>query len=230
VTMAQAGQEVVLIGCDLRRPRIQEFFGLPNDVGFTSVLVGDATLEDALISVPNVDRLTLLPSGPIPPNPSELLGSPRASQVFSMLGKEADLVIIDSPPVLPVTDAAVLAGKVDAVLLVVAAGGTTKREISRSIEALGRVDAAIVGMVLNKAAESDSYAYYRYGYGYGYGSRSKSDRATTNGARTGGQDFSVRPVSAPIRGASDSAIPSPGSNGNGNGADDPVRRSPASDN
>jgi Mrp family chromosome partitioning ATPase len=174
------------------------------------VLVGDATLEDALISVPNIDRLTLLPSGPIPPNPSELLGSPRASEVFTLLGKEADLVIIDSPPVLPVTDAAVLAGKVDAVLLVVSAGGTTKREITRSIEALGRVDASIVGMVLNRAAESDSYAYYRYGYGYGYGSRSKSDRATTNGARTGGQDFSVRPVSAPIRSAREG---SPGTNG-----------------
>jgi Mrp family chromosome partitioning ATPase len=147
-----------------------------------------------------------------------------------LLGKEADLVIIDSPPVLPVTDAAVLAGKVDAVLLVVAAGGTTKREITRSIEALGRVDASIVGMVLNKAPESDSYAYYRYGYGYGYGygSRSKADRATTNGARTGGQDFSVRPVNAPIRSTRDGDPSALGTNGHA--ADDPVTGARPSEN
>ncbi len=171
VTMAESGQNVVLVSCDLRRPRIHEFFGLANNFGFTSVLVGDTRLEDALVSVPKFGNLTVLPSGPVPPNPSELLGSTKAQEVFARLAQAADVVIIDSPPVLPVTDAAVLAGHVDAVVIVAAAQTTTRRDISRSIEVLNRVDAPIVGVVLNGASEADCYVYYRYGdqYGYGYG-------------------------------------------------------------
>jgi non-specific protein-tyrosine kinase len=173
VTMAEAGQNVVLVGCDLRRPRIHEFFGVANNVGFTSVLVGQATLEDALVSVPKFGSLTVLPSGPVPPNPSELLGSSKAREVFSRLAQAADLVIIDSPPVLPVTDASVLARNVDGVVLVAGARTTTRRDITRSIEVLKRVEAPLVGLVLNGASEADCYVYYRYGdqYGYGYTSR-----------------------------------------------------------
>jgi succinoglycan biosynthesis transport protein ExoP len=193
VTMAESGQSVVLVSCDLRRPRIHEFFGVGNNIGFTSVLVGDASLEDALISLPKFGNLTLLPSGPVPPNPSELLGSTKARDVFSLLAQAADVVVIDSPPVLPVTDAAVLATHVDAVLLVAAAKTTTRRDVTRSIELLNRVSAPIVGLVLNRASEADCYVYYRYGdqygYGYGYGAR----KEPRGGVQANGKPHAVAP-------------------------------------
>jgi capsular exopolysaccharide synthesis family protein len=162
--MADAGQRVVVIGCDLRQPRIHEFFGLPNDVGFTSVLLGEAELDDALLSVPNQPGLLMLPTGPVPPNPSELLSSAKTQQVFKSLGTYADMVIVDSAPVLPVTDAAVLSTHANAILLVVSVGMDKGRDVVRSVEMLNQINAPIAGIVLNRAPEADSSAYYRYGY------------------------------------------------------------------
>lgn len=164
-TMAHAGQSVVMVCCDLRRPRIHNFFGLSNQAGFTSVLLGTVTLEDALQAVPGTPGLYLLASGPTPPNPSELLSDPRCKAVLDQLSARADIVLIDSPPVLPVTDAAVLSTKVDGVVLVTSVGSSSRKDVSRTIDVLGRVSAPLVGVVLNKASESDSYAYYRYSYG-----------------------------------------------------------------
>jgi succinoglycan biosynthesis transport protein ExoP len=164
-TMAHAGQSVVMVCCDLRRPRIHNFFGLSNQVGFTSVLLGTATLEEALQAAPGIPGLYLLASGPTPPNPSELLSDPRCKAVLDQLAERADIVLIDSPPVLPVTDAAVLATQVDGVVLVTSVGNSSRKDVARAIEVLGRVNAPLVGLVLNKASESDSYAYYRYSYG-----------------------------------------------------------------
>jgi non-specific protein-tyrosine kinase len=178
--MAEAGQRVVLVGCDLRRPRIHEFFGLPNDIGFTSVLLGEAELEDAVLRVPNQPRLQLLPTGPVPPNPSELLSSAKTREIFNTLGAYADIVVVDSAPILPVTDAAVLSTNADAVLLVVSSGMDRRRDTIRSIELLKQINAPLVGTVLNRAPETDSYAYYHYGYGYSEKSSSK-ESAKTNG-------------------------------------------------
>jgi capsular exopolysaccharide synthesis family protein len=164
-TMANAGQSVVMVGCDLRRPRIHQFFGLSNQTGFTSVLLGTATLEEALQAVPGIPGLYLLGSGPTPPNPSELLSDPRCKALLDQLSARADMVLIDSPPVLPVTDAAVLATQVDGVVLVTSAGVSSRKDVSRAIEVLGRVSAPLVGVILNKASEGDSYTYYRYSYG-----------------------------------------------------------------
>ena len=175
IAMAESGQNVVLVGCDLRRPRIHEFFGLPNNAGFTSVLVGDISLENALRSIPDHGNLTVLPTGPVPPNPSELLGSAKSREVISRLAKAADVVILDSAPVLPVTDAAVLASQVDAILLVAKAGTTTKKDIARSVEVLTRVEGPLAGLVLNGASEADCYVYYRYGDQYGYGYRTRAE-------------------------------------------------------
>jgi len=186
VTMAESGRSVVLVGCDLRRPRTHEFFDLPNNVGFTSVLVGDARLEDALRSVPDYESLTILPSGPVPPNPSELLGSVKAREVFNRLAGVADIVILDSAPVLPVTDATVLASQVDAVLLVVAAGTTIRKDVARSVEVLGRVDAPVAGYVLNGASEADCYVYYRYGDQYGYGYKTRGEPRGGTGSNGNG--------------------------------------------
>ena len=179
--MAEAGQRVVLVGCDLRRPRIHEFFGLPNDIGFTSVLLGETELEDALLRVPNQSHLQVLPTGPVPPNPSELLSSAKTHEVFKNLSALADIVVVDSAPVLPVTDAAVLSTHADAILLVVSAGMDRRRDIVRSVEMLNQINAPVVGTVLNRAPETDSYAYYHYHYGYG--EKSSAEVAKAAGKR-----------------------------------------------
>jgi len=176
VALAQSGQRVVVVGCDLRRPRIHDFYRLRNEIGFTSVLLGDVPLSAALQPVPGVDNLRLLASGPVPPNPAELLSGRRTVEVLTALQAEADIVLVDCPPVLPVTDAAVLSGRVDATLLVLWAGETTRKELSRAAELLGHVDAPIVGVVLNGIKSESGYGYaYNYKY-YGPGDRARKSR------------------------------------------------------
>ena len=165
VALARSGQRVMVVCCDLRRPRVHEFFWLTNKVGFTSVLLGEARLADAIQSVPGEERIKLLASGPAPPNPSELLGGRRTIDLLAAIQSESDIVLIDSAPVLPVTDAAVLSSRVDATLLVATAGATTKKELHRAYELLKQVDAPIVGMVLNGVKQDSAYGYaYQYTY------------------------------------------------------------------
>jgi capsular exopolysaccharide synthesis family protein len=168
VALARAGKRVVMADCDLRRPRVESFFGLANDVGFTNVVVGDISLADAVQHVPNEPRLAILPAGPPPPNPSELLSTRRASEMLRLLGEEADYVLVDSPPVLPVTDAIVIAGIVDATIMVVTANSTTKRQSQRALELLEQIDAPMIGAVLNGVEHGDRGYGYAYGYSYGY--------------------------------------------------------------
>jgi len=165
VVFAQAGERVVLVSCDLRRPRIGAFFELDEQDGLTSVLLGQRTLEQVLLPVPDFDRLSLLPAGPIPPNPAELLNSPRAGDVFASLRERFDLVLIDSPPVLPVTDAAILARHADATLMLAAAGQTRRGDLHRAVEKLDQVGVTILGLVLNKVSKQTGRSY---GYSYGY--------------------------------------------------------------
>ena len=164
ITLSRAGRRVVVVCNDLRHPRIHEFFGVGNSVGFTSVLLGDVSLADALQKAGD-SQIRLLASGPPPPNPSELLGSTRTSEILDALKSQSDIVLIDCPPLLPVTDAAVLSHKVDATLLVATAGSTTRSELSRSIEMLRQVDAPLIGCVLNGVGGNEQYSY-RYGYYY----------------------------------------------------------------
>jgi capsular exopolysaccharide synthesis family protein len=161
--MADAGQRVVVLDCDLRQPRVHEFFELPNDVGFTSVLLGEVELEDALLSVPDQPGLLVLPTGPVSPNPSEVLSSAGTQRIFENIGAYADVVIVDSAPVLPVTDAAVLSTHADAMLLVVSAGLDKGRDVVRSVEMLNQINAPIAGIVLNRDPAPEASAYYRYG-------------------------------------------------------------------
>lgn len=163
VALARSGQTVAIVCCDLRRPRIHEFFGLTNDIGFTSVLLGKVPLAGAMQEVPDQARLSLLASGPLPPNPSELLSSKRTVEVLGSLQAEYDIVLLDCPPVLPVTDSLVLSGRVDATLLVAVAGATTRKEATRAVELLRQVDAPLVGAVLNGVDTDGSYGYtYQY--------------------------------------------------------------------
>ena len=166
VALAGAGQRVLVVCCDLRRPRIHEFFGLGNEVGFTSALLGKVPLADAIQAVPDQPGIDLLASGPLPPNPSELLSSNRTAEVLNTLRVEYDIVLVDSPPILPVTDGLVLSRRVDAVLLVSVAGATTRKEVVRATELLIQVEAPLVGAVLNgvdpEGSDGYAYQYYRY--------------------------------------------------------------------
>lgn len=164
VVLARAGHRVVMVDCDLRRSRLHEFFGLENRVGFTSVLVGESTLPAAVQRVPGEARLALLAAGPAPPTPSELLSTRSASELLLALRAEADYVLIDSPPVLPVTDALVLSGVVDAVILVVGAKSSTVRGVHRTLELLDQVEAPVIGTAVNFVADSGATGG-RYGYG-----------------------------------------------------------------
>ncbi len=163
VALARAGQQVALVCCDLRRPRLHEFFGMTNDVGFTSVLLGKVPLSAALQQVPDQDRLYVLASGPLPPNPSELLSSRRAREVLASLRAEAEIVLIDSPPVLPVSDAMIIAGLVDVTFVVCAADRTSTRDVTRAVEQLRQVGAPLVGAILNGAGPESAYGG-KYGY------------------------------------------------------------------
>jgi capsular exopolysaccharide synthesis family protein len=164
VAFAASGLRTVAVDCDLRRPRLHDFFGLTNDAGFTSVLLGSLPLSKALQSVPDQERLLVLASGPLPPNPSELLSSNRTTDLLRNLAEQADIVLMDSPPALPVTDALILAQRVDCTLMVVTVSVTTQKAAARAVEMLRQVNAPMVGAVLNGVAEETAYANYSYRY------------------------------------------------------------------
>ncbi|MFN8035821.1 MAG: polysaccharide biosynthesis tyrosine autokinase [Acidimicrobiia bacterium] len=170
ITLAKAGKHVTLVDLDLRRPRLTEAFGVPNDTGFVSVLIGDAPLSTAAhdVDVSLGAPLQVLGTGPVPPNPAELLGTDRVAELLGSLCRTADTVLIDSPPLLPVTDALVLSRRVDGVVLVVSAGTTRGKHLARAVEQLQSAEAPLIGMVLNGVSHRTGHNR-GYGYGYGYG-------------------------------------------------------------
>lgn len=162
VVLARAGQRVVVVDCDLRRPRVHQFFDVEPVPGFTSVLMGEVSLSQALVAVPGVRGLRLLPAGPVPPNPSELLASRRTSEILAALKGQADIVLVDSPPVLPVSDATVLSSSVDGTIVVASSNVTQRRQLARALELLRQVEASVIGTVLNQAKVGGVYGYYGY--------------------------------------------------------------------
>jgi capsular exopolysaccharide synthesis family protein len=160
VTLAQAEKQVILVDCDLRRPSQHQIFGVSNDVGLTTMMVDEEAMKDPPLLDTGVSGLRLLPSGPLPPNPSELVGSRRMAEIISGLSGQADMVLFDAPPVVAVTDAAVLASRVDGVLLVVRAGGTKRDHAQKAKALLDKVSAHLVGAVLTNVKMDTSY--YRY--------------------------------------------------------------------
>ena len=151
VTMAQGERRTILVDADLRRPCLHEIFGVANDRGLTSMIVEEAALDDPPLIESGVDNLWLMPSGPLPPNPADILGSRRMEEAIAKLKARADIVLFDAPPIVAVTDGAVLGTKVDGVLLVVCAGRTRREHVQRARELLERVHVRIVGAVLNDA-------------------------------------------------------------------------------
>lgn len=204
VALARAGLRVILVDCDLRRPRVHEFFNASNAVGFTSVLLGQARLDQALQGIENIPTLQLLASGPTPPNPSELLSGRRAADLVQNLKDGTDILVFDTPPVLPVSDALVISDLMDAVILVVAAGSTTKKEAHRAYEMLRQVEAPIIGTIMNSGPGQSGYGY-GYGYAYGYGeSPTRSGLGRLFGGRSRGgsstdEDLDRHPESSATR-------------------------------
>ncbi|MGD9497329.1 MAG: GumC family protein [Armatimonadota bacterium] len=172
IAYAQSGESVILVDTDLRRPIIHRLFEIDTDIGLTNVLVGDAKIEDVLVPT-EVPGLRLLPSGPLPPNPAELLESQRMTDFIGQLAEMADLVLFDSPPAVMLTDAGILSSKVDRTILVAESGQVTERAI-RDMERLFRhARADLLGVVLNKLRVSGGdYYYYYYYYYYDYAGRS----------------------------------------------------------
>jgi len=163
VSFSDSGRRVLLIEADLRRPRVAEYLGLEGAVGLTNVLVGQAAIDDVLQPWGR-GGLTVLPSGTIPPNPSELMGSPLMAELIIQLRKSFDMIIIDTPPVLPVTDAAVASRLVDGVVVVVRYGKTTRNQVSTALRSLTAVDARVLGTVLTMSPVKGAEAYSAYGY------------------------------------------------------------------
>lgn len=162
LALAESGRRVLIIDADLRRPRIAEALGLEGAVGLTTVLVGDAEPED-VIQPWQRSNLSVLAGGEIPPNPSELLGSGGMRELMRRMGREFDFVLIDTPPVLPVTDAIVLSELVGSVLAVVSAD-TRRRELQEALRAFETSDVKVSGLVMTKTApEGRNNYYYNYG-------------------------------------------------------------------
>jgi succinoglycan biosynthesis transport protein ExoP len=181
VVLATVGKRVVLVSADLRRPRLAAFFGLDEGVGLTSVMIGELTLDEVLQPVPDVPGLTILGCGRVPPNPAELLSSPKFAEIFNELTTRFDLVLVDSSPLLPVTDPVLLSRLTDTTLLIVAAGSTTKGQLRRAVEQLAQVGPRHIGIVLNEVARGGDDAY-GYDYSYPYQAENKhSEKASSNG-------------------------------------------------
>jgi len=152
VVAAQMGQRVILVDGDLRQPQQGELFGLRNDNGLTSVVAGSSSADSALQAVADAPGLRVLTSGPLPSSPTTVLASRRMGELVAELAEQADLLLLDAPPVLSVSDASVLASRVDGVLLVLNAGQTKRETARRAKEALEKVHAHIVGVVLTNVA------------------------------------------------------------------------------
>ncbi|USQ76114.1 polysaccharide biosynthesis tyrosine autokinase [Ornithinimicrobium cryptoxanthini] len=165
LTLAAAGSEVCVIEADLRRPKLLEYMGLEGAAGLTSVLIGQASLDDVL--QPYGRHLTTLGAGAVPPNPSELLGSPAMRTLLTELRDRFEYLLIDAPPLLPVTDAAVLSKVVDGTIMVVGSGIVRRHQLTRALEILDSVDAKILGLLMNRQPvnSANTYGYYYEGYG-----------------------------------------------------------------
>ncbi len=184
-TLASLGSRVVLVDCDMRKPACHRYAGVQNNPGFVQVLTGHAELKDAILPVPGVPNLSVIPCGPIPPNPAEILSSRLAGQLLRQLCNDFEYVLVDSPPLLSVADARILATLTDATVLVTRAFETPYDVVRHARSQLYSVGARVLGVALNDVDfQRNGYgphSYYHYGYGYGADSsdqESQHDEAT----------------------------------------------------
>lgn len=196
VVMAQAGLKVALIDCDLRRPTVHKQFEIPNRAGLTDVLLQDPNQWNGVLQPTGINNLSVILSGSLPPNPSELLGSKRMQQFITHLHKMCDMVIIDAPPLLPVTDSLVLSSLTDGVLLVIDYGGTRIAEALHGKTQLDQAGARLLGVVMNKVPTGRrGYSYYYYNrYYYNDGEGDGKRRRSKRGARSTSPAASTAPM------------------------------------
>lgn len=182
--LAQTGRRVVLVSGDLRRPQLEKYFGVKADLGLSNYLLGEVDdIGQIVLEDPNLPGLRLLPSGPVPSNPAELLTSPRVGQLVSELEKLTDILIFDAPPVLPVADSVILASHLGVAVLILDAANTQRSAATHAKELIERVGAEVIGCVLNAFDPSGSPYYYEpYYYSQYY---SKADEDGTKKASTG---------------------------------------------
>lgn len=202
VTLAESGRSVCLVDADLRKPRVAQYLGLVNDAGLTNVLAGE-TEASQVFQAWSDEKLQILPAGPTPPNPSELLGSDKMERLLAELVDNFDVVIVDAPPLLPVTDASVLAAACGGAILVVGCDRVHSGDVGRSLTQLENVGVPTLGIVVNRL-DAKKGKSYGYGYGYGYGSGEvaygdKVDPPTAAGSWTGqssdsGKNYSTKTV------------------------------------
>lgn len=183
IALSDAGAKVLIVDADLRRPKVASYLGIEGAVGLTDVLIGRTELVD-VIQPWGRGQMYVLPAGRVPPNPSELLGSPAMVETVAALNEAFDVVLFDAPPLLPVTDAAVLTRAAGGAILVVAVGRAHKGQVRGAFTVLENVDARVSGIVLTmlptKGPDAYGYGYGSYGYGYGYGYAPKEE--TVGGA------------------------------------------------
>lgn len=181
LTIAQDKNKVILVDADLRKPTIHKLFKQDNKIGLTNILVEDKKINEVIRKMSDIDpNLYFISSGPIPPNPSELLGSNKMKEVLQELQNQADIVLFDSPPVIAVTDALVLANQVDGVVLVLNFGEVTRDTAKQAKQLLEKVKAKILGVVLNKIDFEKEGRYYPYYYYYYYGDEKKKKKKIKN--------------------------------------------------
>ena len=183
VVFAQAGRRTLLLDADLRKPGVHKMFNLQNSQGLTSLLRSDEVDAVAVAQATEQENLAVITTGPLPPNPAELLGSQRMKLILERLAATVELVIIDSPPLRAVTDAAILASITDGTIFVIDAGRTRRGAAVSGREALAKVGARVLGVTLNRLSEKASGDYYYYDYHGGYG---------TDGAPKDGRDETSR--------------------------------------
>lgn len=180
VVLAESGASVCLVEADLRRPRLLEYFGMEGAVGLTDLLIGRADLVDVLQPYGR-NQLALLGAGQLPPNPSELLGSPAMKQALQDLTEKFDYVLLDAPPMLPVTDAAVLSTISDGAVVVVGSGLVTRDQFASAMDGLEQVQSHILGIILNRLPRNDAGGRY-YDYKYEYRPRRQRAAAPDSGS------------------------------------------------
>jgi capsular exopolysaccharide synthesis family protein len=190
IVLAQKGVRVLLMDADLRRPNIHKTLGMGAGSGLSNVLTGSATLKQTLSVSPVLPNLYVLPAGSLPPNPAELLASQNMKDVLDELRGQFDHIVIDTPPTLSVTDAVVLSPRVDAIILVIRSGHTTKQALRRSRDILMQVNAHVTGVLLN-AVDLNSPDYYYY-----YEYQGKYSQYYQESATESGEDEATHPQAA----------------------------------
>jgi capsular exopolysaccharide synthesis family protein len=183
VVLAQNGNKVIITDCDLRHPRVHKYFGLSNRQGLSTLFAQSSDLPNGIRQATALENLTVVTTGLLPPNPAELLGSQKMQSIFASMRKVADIILVDTPPTLAVTDAAVLGSTMDGVLVVVRPGKTRASALKLTLEQLGQVNAHVLGVVLNDIDLRGKPYAYRYHYYrnysayqdyYGHGEKEKA--------------------------------------------------------